>query len=334
MTDTTDTGSRLDERRLELLRRRLAERGLLSQRPVGISPVVDELSGGQRRMWFVHMADPSGALLNVCVSYRITGPLDTARLREAVNAVARRHRALRTTYEADENGEPQPTVHDDLLPGWAEHNLTDLSQHARQLRLEVLAQREFVAPFDLSADAPLRITLARTGQDEHIMLLVAHHIAWDDGSWQVFFTDLTRAYTGESLGPARRPTATAGLDTTDADLDYWRVALAEPPEPLELPGPAGSTVPTNWRSQRSTLRLPGDTAERVTAMAKDSGCTPYMVMLAAFGALVHRYSHADDFLVATPVLNRAADHEIGYYGNTVAMRMRPRSRMTFRELLT
>ncbi|MEB3983443.1 amino acid adenylation domain-containing protein [Mycobacterium sp. 663a-19] len=335
MTDIADTGPRLDEARLELLRRRLADRGLSSEAEAPRAPAADQLSDGQARMWFVQMADPGSALLNVCVSYRITGDIDPGRLRDAIDAVARRHRILRTTYNVGEDGDPRPTVHPDLRPGWAQHDLTDMPERARRLRLEVLAQREFAAPFDLSTDAPLRIAVIRTGADEHVLLLVAHHIAWDDGSWRVFFEDLTRSYEGEDLGPERHPPAPSGPDTIDADLDYWRAVMADPPEPLELPGPAGTTMPTNWRAARATLRLPGDTARRVQAMARETGCTPYMVLLAAFGALMHRYTHSDDFLVAAPVLNRAAgtDDAIGYFGNTVVMRLRPRPTMTFHELL-
>ncbi|OBK44912.1 non-ribosomal peptide synthetase [Mycobacterium sp. 1081908.1] len=337
MTDIADTGARLDAARLELLRRRLADRGLSSgtEGPDEPPPADDRLSDGQARMWFVHLADPSGALLNVCVSYRITGDIDLARLRDAVDAVGRRHPILRTTYAVGDDGTPRPTVHEDLRPGWAQHDLTELPEHARRLRLEVLAQREFSTPFDLSTDAPLRITAVRTAPDEHVVLLVAHHIAWDDGSWRVFFADLTNAYEGAELAPYRHTPVPPAPDTTDADLDYWRAVMADPPEPLELPGPAGTTMPTNWRAARSEVRLSGDTAQRVIAMARDTGCTPYMVLLAAFGALMHRYTHSDDFLVAAPVLNRGAgtDDTIGYFGNTVAMRLRPRPTMSFRELL-
>ncbi|OFJ51266.1 non-ribosomal peptide synthetase [Mycolicibacterium grossiae] len=330
MTDTVD-GTRTD--RLELLRRKLAERGLAST-PAADTTEVDPgaLSDGQRRMWFVQAVDPSGVLLNICLSYRLTGPLDAARLADALAAVARRHPVLRTTYAADENGEPRATVHDDLLPAWSVQDLSDKSERARALRLEVLAQREFNRPFDLSAESSLRITLIRTGPAEHVMLLVAHHIAWDDGSWAVFFTDLTRAYSGETLPATPRPPA-AGADTTAEDLAYWRAVLADPPEPLELPGPHGSVVPTGFRSQRSTLRLSAATVERVTEFARETGATPYMVLLAAFGALIGRYTHADDFLVASPVLNRDTDETIGYYGNTVAMRLRPDRSRGFRALV-
>ncbi|KUH95903.1 non-ribosomal peptide synthetase [Mycobacterium sp. IS-1556] len=332
MTDTVDTRERVEDRRLELLRRKLAERGLRTENQS--TAEAGGLSDGQRRMWFVQTADPTGAILNICLSYRITGELDVARLHDAVNAVAARHAVLRTTYQADDDGEPQPTVHDELRPGWAVHDLTDLSEHARRLRLEVLAQREFGASFDLATESPLRLTAVRTAADEHVLLLVAHHIAWDDGCWQVFFGDLTRAYTGAPLAPAVNPPAHT-LGSVDEDLDYWRTVLADPPEPLELPGPNGSAVPTNWRSQRLTLQLPDATVDRVAALAKESGATPYMVLLAAFGVLMRRYTHAEDFLVATPVLNRSAEVEdvIGYYGNTVALRLRPAARQSFRDVV-
>ncbi|WP_319451819.1 MULTISPECIES: non-ribosomal peptide synthetase [unclassified Mycobacterium] len=328
MTDIADH-TRTNDARLELMRRRLAERGLAAD-PTAYADT-SALTDGQRRMWFVQTLDPSGVLLNVCLSYRLTGALDGARLHDAVNAVAQRHPILRTTYSADEHGEPRATVHDELFPSWTGTDLSELSERARKLRLEVLAQREFGTAFDLAAEAPLRITLIRTGPAEHVMLFVAHHVAWDDGSWRVFFADLTRAYAGEQLPPAPAPAVAA--DTVGEDLAYWREVLADPPEPLELPGPSGSAIPTSFRSQRRSVTLTPRTVERVTELARETGSSPYMVLLAAFGALINRYTHTDDFLVATPVLNRGVDDVIGYYGNTVAMRLRPQGSRCFRELI-
>ncbi|WP_155918739.1 MULTISPECIES: non-ribosomal peptide synthetase [unclassified Mycolicibacterium] len=341
MVSADPAAPRTSDARLELMRRRLAERGLASASGESgqaaastesspVDPTV--LSDGQRRMWFVQGFDPSGVLLNVCLSYRLDGVIDAERLRGALNAVGQRHPILRTTYHADENGEPTATVHDDLTPGWTVHDLSDKSERARTLRLEVLAQREFGTAFNLGSDSPLRITLIKIGPTEHVMLLVAHHIAWDDGSWRVFFTDLGRAYTGAQLPETPRATM-SDSEHGAADLAYWREVLANPPEPLELPGPTGSVVPTGFRSQRSMVRLSAETVQRVSALARDTGSTPYMVLLAAFGALIHRYTHTDDFLVATPVLNRDTDETIGYYGNTVAMRLRPQGSVGFRELV-
>jgi len=339
VTDTTGLGT-LDAQRLELLRRKIADRGLARRTVAEDDDVAadarqrPEMSDGQRRMWFVQSVDPDSALLNICVSYRVTGNVDVARLRQAVEAVAVRHPMLRTTYQTDGDGNPYPVIRDDLRPDWAEHDLSGLAEQARRLRLEVLAQRQFAHPFDLTTDSPLRVAAARVGADELILLLTAHHVAWDDGSWAPFFTDLTRAYV-DSTTATPLNIATDPVRSSDEDQAYWRSLMTDLPEPLELPGPNGSVVPSTWRAQRATARLSAETIDRAAALARETGATPYMVLMAAFGALVHRYTHASDFLVATPVLNRSAGTEnaIGYYGNTVVMRMRPEPRLTFRELL-
>lgn len=94
-------------------------------------------------------------------------------------------------------------------------------------------------------------------------------------------------------------------------------------------------VPSTWRAQRATAPLSADVVDRAAALARETGATPYMVLMAAFGALVHRYTQSTDFLFAAPVLNRGVGTEdvIGYYGNTVVVRLRPRPHQTFRELL-
>ncbi len=339
MTDAIDTGAELDDKRLELLRRRLGERGLIRVASAPAAHAPAEMTHGQRRMWFVQAVDPSSALLNICVSYRLTGTVDVARLHRAVDAVALRHPVLRTTYHSDSEGDPHQAVHDELRPAWAQHDLSGLAEQARRLRLEVLAQREFARPFDLTTESSLRITVVRVGAAELVLLLSAHHIAWDDGSWSVFFGDLTRAYTDLRAldGPASRPTRDlpASSAAIEEDLAYWLALMADPPEPLELPGPNGSVVSSTWRAQRVTTRLSQSVVERVSVLARETGATPYTVLLAAFGALIFRYTHTGDFLIAAPVLNRDAGTEdvIGYYGNTVALRLRPRSRQTFRELV-
>jgi len=260
VTDTTGLGT-LDTQRLELLRRRITERGLA--RPA-VAAEADagadakqrrEMSDGQRRMWFVQSVDPDSALLNICVSYRVTGNVDLERLRQAVGAVALRHPLLRTTYQTDSDGDPQPVTRDDVRPGWTEHDLSGLAEQARRLRLEVLAQRQFRQPFDLTKDSPLRLAAVRVGADELILLLTAHHIAWDDGSWAPFFTDLTRAYAdADSIAAAPLTVAADAVTNLDDDLAYWRSLMTDLPEPLELPGPNGSVVPTTWRAQSTAPR--------------------------------------------------------------------------------
>ncbi|MEB3067724.1 non-ribosomal peptide synthetase [[Mycobacterium] vasticus] len=334
----TDTVEQAGDQRLELLRRRLAERGLAATtNGQATEPPVATMNDGQRRMWFVQALDPDGTVANISLSYRLAGMLDADRLRGALAMVADRHPLLRTTYVVDEAGEPQPTI-TDVTPGFAQHDLAELTGQARALRLEVLAQREFATPFRLDTDSPLRLTLIRLAPDEHVLLLVAHHIAWDDASWEVFFADLTQAYTAPEAYAAR-PVAyalTAPVSTDHAaDLNYWRTLLADPPDPLELPGPRGSAVPHTLRAGLCIKALPAELIDGISELARSNGATPYMVVAAALSALIQRYTGTDDFLIASPVLNRTAGTEeaIGYFGNTVVLRAKVDIAAPFNELL-
>jgi len=373
MTHFSDlsAGPGMGAQRLSVLRTKLAERGLLDRHEES-TDAGESMSDAQRRMWFVHSADPTGILLNVCVAYRLTGAIDAEHLHTAVNAVASRHPSLRTTYPPAADGAPHPVEQSEIVPAWSVHNLSGIGAQARQLRLEVIARREFSEPFDLSTDSPLRITLVQTGPEEHVLVLVAHHIAWDDASWEVFFAELTTAYVNAhrnvhrdlrdahralrdahrnvqrnahrdlrngdagsaSVGKKAQTVSDPPADL-EADLNYWRELMSDLPDPLELPGPCGSAVPSTWRAQRCRTHLDAGTVERVMALASETGGTPYGVLLAVFSALLHRYTHADDFLVAVPVLDRgaAADGQIGYFGNTVALRMEPRSDQSFGDLV-
>src|SRR6202000_251541 len=134
------------------------------------------------------------------VAYRLAGALDDVRLRAAFNDVVARHAILRTNYGVDSEGEPYQTFCDDVEIIWRTGDLTQLSGEARERQIEVLAREEFGRPFDLNNELPLRVTLLRTGADEFVLLLVVHHISWDDDSWAIFLADLTAAYNGRQDG--------------------------------------------------------------------------------------------------------------------------------------
>ncbi|MFV8318664.1 amino acid adenylation domain-containing protein [Mycobacterium sp. 23] len=259
------------------------------------------------------------AVLNICASYHLRGFVDTERLHQALDVVASRH----------------PVLHEELRPGWAEHDLSGLAGQAQRLRLEVLAQRDFRRPFELESESPLRMTAVRLGPDEMALLIAAHQRAWDDGSWSPFFADLTRAYTRpEGDGRAAAPAAERPCDQSEDDLNYWRPLLRELPEPLELPGPNGTSMPGHRRAQRVTRLLCTDTIGRVRSLARETGTTPYAVMLAAYAALLHRYTHTTDLVIAAPVSSSDTVSSIGSFAGTVPIRVNPKPRQTFRELVT
>ena len=194
-----DEAKTLQQRRRELLRRRIAESGLTAGQSAQTRTVCAgeryPLSAGQRRIWFLQAMDPTDTTLNICVGYRLTGGLDEARLRAAFAEVVARHAILRTTYGVDTEGEPYQIFADDVEIAWQVCELTDQEVDAR-------ARDEFGRPFDLQTELPIRITLIRTGTDEFVLLLVVHHICWDDDSWAVFFDDLGAAYRQQLSGQA------------------------------------------------------------------------------------------------------------------------------------
>ncbi|NEW28444.1 non-ribosomal peptide synthetase [Nocardia cyriacigeorgica] len=288
------------------------------------------LTPGQSRAWFLQTREPADVSLNIGVAYRLSGALDVARLRAAVAAVAAEHDILRSSYGRGIDGEPYQVVRPDLAPAWLEHDLSGRSEAGLTRRVEVLVRRELARPFELSAEAPLRLTLIRTGAEEYVLVLVAHTIAWDDDSLGVFTADLEAAYNGSA--PVRR----AGTRFADrrgddsAGLAYWRETLTPLPEPLELPGGPVSGSGARQAARRSR-ELPDALVQRVREFADASESTPTAVLLAAYSTLIHRYTAATDFLVAMPVSLRGQDagDRIGYFGNTVLLRSTPRAQAAF-----
>ncbi|KAA1248809.1 amino acid adenylation domain-containing protein, partial [Mycobacterium simiae] len=331
----------LQERRQELLRRRIAESGMPAARESLTRLRAGKryrLSAGQRRMWFLQAMDTGDVTLNICVAYRLTGRLGEARLHAAFGAVVARHAILRTLYGVDSEGEPYQVFSDNVEVSWRTDDLTHLPVAERERQVQARARDDFGRPFDLTTELPLRATLIRTGTDEFVLLLAVHHICWDDDCWAVFFRDLSAAYHGRPLsGPAPQFVAVevqqSWVEPGIADVGYWADTLRPSPQPLELPGAAA--IHPSRRADRRTRALPAYLFGRVADFAQKRSASPFMVLLAAFGALVRRYTGADDFLISVPVTERRATAQgaIGYFGNTLLLRIAARSGDTFTALV-
>ena len=330
-----DDVTALQDRRRELLRRRIAENGLAAaQSPTNRRARAGErrpLSTGQRRMWFLQTKDPDDSTLNICVAYRLTGALDTERLHTAVSEVVSRHSILRTTYGTDSEGEPFQVFRDHVEIPWCEIDLVD-----QRDGIHAVAQDEFGRPFDLAADVPLRVTLARTGAQEFVLLLALHHICWDDDCFAVFFADLAASYNGGSPGESASQfvdVCESSVEPAEADVDYWRRSLRPLPETLELPGPP--VMSSSRKARRQSRTLPAELFGRAELFARERSASPFMVLLAAFGALIRRHTRARDFLVSIPVTERpaTAQNAIGYFGNTLLLRATLRPEDSFTSLV-
>ena len=271
-----DDAKTLQERRRELLRRRIAESGMAAPESAKQARIRAgeryPLSAGQRRMWFLQTMDAGDVTLNICVAYRLTGALDEARLRAAFNDVIARHAILRTTYCVDSEGEPYQVFSDDVEISWRTDDLTQLPEKERERQIEAVARDEFGRPFDLTDELPLRITpdphrrrriRAAAGRASHLLgrRLLGRFLPRPERCLQRSPTERRCATVRRGRG-ARMPAA----EPTIADVGYWADTLRPSPEPLELPG-AAAAHPSR-RAERRTRALPADLFGRVEDFAR------------------------------------------------------------------
>jgi len=274
-------------------------------------------SFGQERLWLLHRADPKSSAYNIGAVLKLYGRLDRARLLECLREVQRRHGSLRTTFILDDEG----TLRQRVAP-----------EPALSLRADV------AGPFDLEAAPPVRVALLRVSDVEHHLLVAAHHIVADAASLEIILGDLAALYRGGQLAPAPQYAGWASAERARltpsglaGDLAYWRDRLRGV-EPLRLLGPTPPAVDTG-SAHRVALELP---TARLREFARAHSCTPFMVVVAAFSAVLVRWSGQPEAVVATPLSGRDRPDSAGVVGfvtNTVALRVAAHPGLTVRELV-
>ncbi|MFJ6000413.1 amino acid adenylation domain-containing protein [Streptomyces sp. NPDC092370] len=300
------------------------------------------LSSAQRRMWLLHQLEPHGTAYNICVAVRLSGELSVPALRQALRTVIQRHHVLRTVYRPGDDGEPVQVLVPEAEPVIGETDLTALAPEDQDAAVDAAASRLARRPFDLSADTPVRLEILRLAADEHVLVLVAHHIAWDDGSWQVLLREVAAVYKGDAL--PELPVQYADLAVREqrhapwsaADLDHWRERLADPPAPLPLPTDFPRSPARAEEGGRLVRTLPVSLRERMHALCRTEGVSPFMALLATFTTLLHRAAGAPDVLVGSPAVLRTdsdAERLVGNFGNTLVLRTHATPDTTFRAFL-
>ncbi|MEV4702015.1 amino acid adenylation domain-containing protein [Actinoplanes sp. NPDC049316] len=337
MSDHPTAGA--SEAREELLRRRLAGTSAGRRRPA-IGPADRSgplpLSYGQQQMWFLNRLEPDSAEYLVPLVVRLRGPLDTAALSEAWLRLLDRHEILRTRYRMD-GGEVTQVID---AKGTAELRLSVPAGAApeRETAALALVREDLSRPFDLAEDQPVRARLIRLADDEHLLALVFHHIAFDAWSIGIVGRELSEDYAAAlaGTGSPRPPLIVQYADfaswqreqlsagALDRHLAYWRERLAGLPYlelPTDRPRPArrdgaGAVVP---------LALPAELMTGVRALAARHDATPFMVLLAAYQAVLARWSGRADVPVGTVVSGRVRPEVqdlIGYGINSLVLRGR------------
>jgi amino acid adenylation domain-containing protein len=307
------------------------------------------LSFPQLRQWFLVQLDPEAPDYNLPLALRLNGPLRRDALESALNAIVERHEALRTTFVA-EGGKPRPVIAERLELPLPVIDLTPVPAGERETETRRRVEREARHRFDLTHGPLLHTTLLHRGPEDHVLLVTVHHIVFDGWSYGVFIRELAELYEAFAAG---RPSPLEPLDIQYVDfaawqrewlesdaaaplVDYWRRQLAGSEEMLDLPLDRPRPAMQRFEGAFENIRVEPEVAGRLRALAREQGGTPFMALLAAYGALLQRYSGQDDFNVGTFVANRrweAVEKLLGFFVNTLVLRTDLSGGPTFRGLL-
>ncbi|MEU7227718.1 non-ribosomal peptide synthetase [Streptomyces chrestomyceticus] len=295
------------------------------------------LSFSQERAWFLEQLTPGTALQNIPLAVRLTGRLDTAALTEALRGLVRRHGVLRSSVTVVD-GVPVQRVED---PGPLPVPVADL--RAGDTAGTEAAARDWLrgqarTPIPLDRAPLIRAALARVGEDEHLLAVTVHHIAFDGWSVGVLMRELGARYAAHLAGQepelpdlplsyadfaARQRAAFASGEMAD-DLAHWRDELSGPLPVLELPTDRTRPETPAYRGATVSRVLPREDAEALAELARAQGVTPYMVLLGGYAALLSRWSGQSSVVVGSPVAGRTSedlDDLVGFFVNTMAVRV-------------
>jgi amino acid adenylation domain-containing protein len=314
-----------------------------ASRPLSSAPIVPvaragdlPLSFAQERLWLLDQLAPGSFAYNLPAALRLSGDLDLAALAASLTEIVHRHEALRTRFSTA-GGRPVQVV---LAPApfpVPVVDLTGLAAARREAAIAELAERDARRPFDLARGPLFRAALVRLQAEESALLVNMHHIISDGWSMGIFLRELAALYAAARAGrPSPLPElpiqcadhaawqraelAGAALET---EIAWWRERLAGAPTLLELPTDRPRPPVQRFCGAHHLFTLPAPLAAAVRSFSRRSGATLFMTSLAAFQALLARWTGQRDLLVGSPVAGRnrrEIEGLIGFFVNSLVLR--------------
>ncbi|MDP9616451.1 amino acid adenylation domain-containing protein [Streptomyces demainii] len=288
---------------------------------------------------------PNSSLYNIPLAFRICGALDIPVLRASLLEIVRRHDVLRTRFP-DEEGVPGQVVEPHADVPLPVHDLSGFPESEREAESERRLQTEADAPFSLADGPLLRASLLRLADQEHVLLLVFHHIVFDGGSRAVLVTELEALYAAglrrekADLPELRLRYAEYAAWEREQDrgeaLDYWRRTFKDVPPRLQLPMEHNRPAVETYTGALERFTVDAEVSRRLSTLSQSEGTTPFVTLLTTFQILLSRYTGQLDIAVAVPVLGRSRpdlDPLIGCFVNTLPVRVDLSGNPTFREAL-
>ncbi len=349
MTDFEQRVAHLSPAKRELLRRLAGEKRAQSSRIKRRDrPARIPLTFGQRRLWFLDRMSPGVPAYNVPAALWLRGPLDRHHLRSVVQALLDRYETLRTRF-AHHDGEPWQEIVEGVTVPWRELTATGQGEEAVSCALELM-RAEIARPFDLERDAMIRAALIRVSDDLHLFVLSWHHIAIDGTSRNALLAELQKNYNRLCAGEGPDTVApdlqladyalwqheTFGGEGLDTQLAYWHDTLDAAPAVIDWPSDRPRLPYPSGNGAVLRVAVPPGIAAAVEAFAKATTSTPSMLYLAAYQAVIGRYTGKQDVVVSMGSAGRGrAELEplVGFLVNTVPVRARWERTTSFRALL-
>ena len=301
----------------------------------------------QQRLWFLDRLQPGDTSYSVPWSFRVTGPLDIRALERSLSEIIRRHETLRTTFSL-EDGAPVQVIHghrDLHVPVLDLTGFQDPGSEAKRL-----AGEEAARAIDLENGPMVRSRLLRLGSEDHVLLFTMHHIAFDGWSRGVFARELRILYGAYKAGeesPLPEPAlqyadyavwqrAHFTDEVLERQTDYWKRQLAGIPAAIGLPTDRQRPAVLDSRGASKFFKIEERLAEKLVNLGRRQNATLYMVMLAGFQALLHRYTGQADIVVGAPIAGRnrrELENVIGLFANTIVFRTIVDGDLSFSELI-
>ncbi|MCX8132089.1 MAG: amino acid adenylation domain-containing protein [Clostridia bacterium] len=307
------------------------------------------LSFGQQRLWFLDRLNANSRQYNLYTALSFKGKLEKSILSKSLNAVIKRHKVLQASF-IEENGNPVQVLNPDINITLEYIDLKSLPEKERDKKALVIATGEAMKPFDLERAPLLRGTLLCLDENEHILILVVHHIVFDGWSFGILLKELFACYeallhnTGEELPElsiqymdfAQWQIDRMQNNSINRQMNYWKSKLGGILPVLDIPTDKQRPAVQTYNGAKFTGIIPAEMVRELQSYARKENATLFMVLLAAFKVLLYRYSGQTDIIVGSPIANRnRKDIEglIGFFTNNLVLRTSFSEKSSFGELL-
>jgi amino acid adenylation domain-containing protein len=306
-------------------------------------------SYAQQRMWLLDRLEPGAVTYNIPLAFRMKGVLDREALEKSINEIIRRHETLRTSFD-EEAGNLNQVIHAEARLSLAVEEVHGTTASQIQHRVEEITSKEAATGFDLGKWPLIRARLLRLAEQEHLLILVMHHIISDGWSLGVLLGELGSLYDsfcrGEESELDELPVQYADyaqwqrqwLESGELErqMKYWRERMRGAPPVLEMPTDYARPAVQSYRGSAESLVISQEVTQKLKHLGGQEGVTLFMILLGAFDVLLSRYSGQQDIVVGTPIANRREQEIaglIGCFANTLVIRVAVDEKESFRQLL-